>query len=262
MTLTRKLLAAIVLTLQMPLLMPATCLAESKPFRVGYFDLPPHTGPGADAATPGIAISYFEKIAARMAVGKISYSKMPLPRLLYMLERGELDMALLLAKDAERDARFLYPHQALFSTTAVLAVQASNPLASIHSVEDLLALRIGVWQSGYHSPLLNDPRLQLQTLSGDAVTSKGLKMVVAGRIDAFYVPDDYALQYEAKNLGSQARIKVLAMPEQRLELYSVFSRKNGNQYLPRYEKALQEVQAQQPYAAFFDSTHATRPSLP
>lgn len=253
MPLTRKLLVAILLTLQMPLLMPATCLAEGKPFRVGYFDLPPHTGLGANATNPGIAISYFEQIAARMAVGEVSYSKMPLPRLLRMLERGELDMILLLAKDVERDARFLYPHQALFSTTAVLAVQASNPQVAIHSVEDLLPLRIGVWQNGYHSPLLHDSRLELHTLSGDGVMGKGLNMVIAGRIDAFYFPDDYALQYEAKTLGNQARIKGLAMPEQHLELYSVFSRKNGNQYLPRYERALSEVQAQQPYTEFFDA---------
>lgn len=68
-------------------------------------------------------------------------------------------------------------------------------------------------------------------------------MLAAGRIDACYFPDDYALQYESNNLGTQAQIKVLAMSEQRLELYSVFSRQNGRQYLPRYEQALQAVQA-------------------
>ncbi len=43
------------------------------------------------------------------------------------------------------------------------------------------------------------------------------------------------------------------MPEQRLELYSVFSRQNGNQYLPRYEQALRDVQLQQSYAEFFNT---------
>lgn len=43
------------------------------------------------------------------------------------------------------------------------------------------------------------------------------------------------------------------MPEQRLELYSVFSRQNGNQYLPRYEQALRDVQLQQSYAELFNT---------
>lgn len=227
--------------------------ALAEPLRVGYFDLPPHTEAEGAAPGSGIAAAYFERIAERMEVTDIRYSKLPLPRLLYMLERGELDMALLLAKDAERDTRFLYPRQALFSTSAVLAVQSSNPLAAIRSVEDVLGLRIGVWQNGYHTPLLSDPRLQLQTLSGDNVALKGLRMVAAGRIDAFYFPDDYALQYEANKLDSQARIKVLAMPEQHLALYSVFSRQNGSRYLPRYEQALQAEQAQTPYARFFEA---------
>lgn len=241
----------LILSLGALLLAATTTQAES--LRVGYFDLPPHTE--AEGATPGsgIAAAYFERIAKRMDVTDISYSKLPLPRLLYMLERGELDMALLLAKDAERDTRFLYPQQALFSTAAVLAVKTSNPLAAIHSVEDLLGLRIGAWQNGHRVPLLSDPRLQLQTLSGDNVTIKGLRMVAAGRIDAFYFPDDYALQYESNKLGTQAQIKVLTLPEQRLALYSVFSLQNGSQYLPRYEQALQEVQAQTPYARFFEA---------
>jgi ABC-type amino acid transport substrate-binding protein len=246
-------LQQLILRLGALLLAATTPLAMAEPLRVGYFDLPPHTEVEGAPPGSGIAAAYFERIAKRMEVTEISYSKLPLPRLLYMLERGELDMALLLAKDAERDTRFLYPQQALFSTSAALAVKTSNPLAAIHSVEDLLGLRIGAWQNGYRAPLFNDPRLQLQTLSGDNVTSKGLRMVAAGRIDAFYFPDDYTLQYESNKLAPQAQIKVLALPEQRLALYSVFSRKNGSQYLPRYEQALQEVQAQTPYASFFEA---------
>ncbi|MBB1521438.1 substrate-binding periplasmic protein [Aquipseudomonas guryensis] len=235
------------------LLVTPTTQAAGESLRVGYFDLPPHTRTEGAQPSGGISVAYFELIARKMDLRGVSYSRLPLPRLLKMLERGELDMILLLAKDAERDARFLYPQQALFSTASVLAVQASNPLAAIHSAEDLLALRIGIWQDGYRSPLMRDPRLQLQTLSGDNVMNKGLRMVAAGRVDAFYFPDDFTLKYEAKNLGNQVQIKVLTMPEQPLRVYSVFSRKNGNQYLPRYERALREVQAQQPYAEFFDA---------
>lgn len=155
------------------LLAATTPQAVAESLRVGYFDLPPHTE--AEGALPGsgIAAAYFEQIAKRMDVTDISYSKLPLPRLLYMLERGELDMTLLLAKDAERDRRFLYPQQALFSTSAALAVKTGNPLAAIHSAEDLLGLHIGVWQNGYRAPLLGDPRLHLQTLSGDHVMHNG-----------------------------------------------------------------------------------------
>ena len=219
--------------------------------RVGYFDLPPHTSAGLSAGQDAAAKDYFRRVAERMDVAEVQFTQYPLPRLLLMLEQGRLDMALMLAKSPEREAKFVYPRMPLFSTASVLAVPRNNPLQAVQGRENLASLNIGVWQGGYHSALLGDPNLRLTTLSGDHVVNKGLGMVLAGRVDGFYFPDAYALRFEVLKQHLQNDIKILPMPEPALALYSVFARPAAVTYLARYEQALREVQAEISYEQFF-----------
>ena len=223
----------------------------AEPLKVGYFDLPPHTTAGLSAGQDAAAKDYFRRVAERMGVAEVEFSQYPLPRLLLMLEQGRLDLALILAKTPEREAKLVYPGTPLFSTASVLAVRSNNPLSAVTGSEDLIPLNIGVWQGGYHSTLLSDPSLRLTTLSGDHVVNKGLGMLLAGRVDGFYFPDAYALRFEVLKQHLQSNIKILPMPEPALALYSAFSRPAADTYLARYEQALREVQAEISYEQFF-----------
>ena len=86
------------------------------------------------------------------------------------------------------------------------------------------------------------------------VVNKLSVTTIGGVLDTLFMGGDRTIRIvgEGDADNSQNLVEVL-MPEQPLRVYSVFSRKNGNQYLPRYERALREVQAQQPYAEFFDA---------
>jgi polar amino acid transport system substrate-binding protein len=226
-------------------------LASADSLRVGYFDLPPHTPLPGQADTEGTAIAYFEKIAERMQLKAVSYQRYPLSRLLQMLQRDQLDMALILAKTPEREATLVYPAQPFVVVQPLLLVAREHPLQRVDSVEQLLPLRLGAWQDGYRSPMLRDPRLQLQTLSSSNVLNQSLKMLQAGRLEAFYYPDDLAVRYQVQHLSMQDSIRLLPLPKERMQLYSAFSRAAAVRYLQRYERALAEVAAQQGYAAFF-----------
>ena len=129
----------------------------AEPLKVGYFDLPPHTTAGLSAGQDAAAKDYFRRVAERMDVAEVEFSQYPLPRLLLMLEQGRLDLALILAKTPEREAKLVYPRTPLFSTASVLAVRSNNPLPAVTGSEDLMPLQIGVWQGGYHSTLLSAP---------------------------------------------------------------------------------------------------------
>lgn len=225
--------------------------AGADSLRVGYFDLPPHTPQVGQADNQGAAIAYFEQIAARMQLSEVSYQRYPLPRLLLMLERGHLDMALILAKTPERAERLVYPQQPFVRVQSVLLVPHQHPLQKVDTVEQLLPLRLGAWQDGYRSPMLRDPRLQLSTLNSSNVVRQSLEMLAGGRLEAFYHPDDLAVRYQMQEMGMQARIRLLPLPEQEMPLYSVFSRPAARVYLDRYERAQAEVVAQQGYGAFF-----------
>jgi len=226
-------------------------LASADSLRVGYFDLPPHTPLPGQADTEGTAIAYFAKIAERMQLDAVSYQRYPLSRLLQMLQRDQLDMALILAKTPEREATLVYPAQPFVVVQPLLLVAREHPLQRVDSVEQLLPLRLGAWQDGYRSPMLRDPRLQLQTLSSSNVLNQSLKMLQAGRLEAFYYPDDLAVRYQVQHLSMQDSIRLLPLPKEHMQLYSAFSRAAAERYLQRYERAQAEVAAQQGYSAFF-----------
>lgn len=230
-------------------LMPA---AGAQDFAVGYFQLPPHAMGSPPSQQQGVALEYFQRIAKRMGLEHVTFNSYPLPRLLKMLEEDHLQMILILGKTAERNARFIYPESPMLVTTPVLAVRKQHSLQRIQGIEDLLPLQIGVWQDGYFSPLLRNKQLHLVALSGDQVLLKGLRMIVAGRIDGFYFPDIYSARSEAAKHGLLEQVKILPLPEQKVELYSVFSRASAPGNLQAYERALREVQAEQPYQQFFE----------
>jgi polar amino acid transport system substrate-binding protein len=226
-------------------------LVSADSLRVGYFDLPPHTPLPGQADTEGAAIAYFAKIAERMQLDAVSYQRYPLSRLLQMLQRDQLDMALILAKTPERETMLVYPAQPFVVVQPLLLVAREHPLQRVESVEQLLPLRLGAWQDGYRSPMLRDPRLQLQTLSSSNVLNQSLEMLQAGRLEAFYYPDDLAVRYQVQHLSMQDSIRLLPLPREHMQLYSAFSRAAAGRYLQRYERAQAEVAAQQGYAAFF-----------
>lgn len=225
--------------------------AQAERLRVGYFDLPPHTDLALPGGKQGLALQYFQRISAQMGVEEVSLTGYPLARLLYMLQEERLDMALFLGKTPEREALLSYAREPLLVATPVVAVTRLQPLRQIRTVEDLLPLRLGVWQSGYRSPMLRDPRLQITTVSSEHVVAQSLRMLLAGRIDGFYFPDLLAVRYEVARAGQQAEIRLLALPGPGVALYSVFSRRSAVIFQQRYEQALETVKRQQDYQGFF-----------
>lgn len=224
--------------------------AHAESLRVGFFDLPPHSIQDATGVAHGAAIEYVKQITDRMGISDVEFIQYPLPRLLLMLEQERMDVVILLAKSPERASKFSFTQTPLYSAQPVISVRASQTLDSITSAKDLLPLKIGMWQNGYQSPLLNNTGQNLHTLTGNEVVSKGVAMVVAGRIDGFYFPDAYALDYEVERSKLQGKIKILPMPEPELAFYSVFSKSAGEHFLARYEQALSAQQTEAPYETF------------
>lgn len=220
--------------------------ASADSFRVGYFSLPPHSPDPEQPRSQGAAIDYFKQIASHMQLPAPSFQRYPLSRLLKKLEDGELDMALFLAKNPQRAARLSYPSQPFFRMQPSLVLLLEHPLQEIHDVDDLLQLKIGVWQQGYRSPIMQDPRLHLDTLSTDNVIAQQLRKLQAKHFDAFYTPDLYAV-HESGQHGFAGTYKILPLPGEQVGLYSVFSAKAGARYLKAYETALRITEKHQTY---------------
>ncbi|RVU35439.1 transporter substrate-binding domain-containing protein [Rheinheimera riviphila] len=223
-------------------LLPFACLAQPK-LKIGYFDIPPHIF--ASKQTPSPAIVYFDQIAKLMQ-RQPEYLHVPLPRLLQMLEQHQLDAILLLAKNSARQQMFVYPKWPMFTATPVLVVRADNPF-SIATLQQDPTLQLGLWPGGYHSEFVKTIKGQQVPISGDQIGERGLNMLVQGRINAFFSPDQLSVRYLLQKNGWETQLKMLPVPNETIEIYTVFSKKSAVELLPPYEKALQTLQETRPY---------------
>lgn len=220
-------------------------------FHVGYFLVKPHAMPGSNNKPEGVAVKYFDRIAGKMELSEVRFSLFPLKRLLIALEHNKIDMALLLAKNDERSAKLVYPADPFCLSQPCIVVKSSHPLRSVQSVEELLPFTINESAGAFRSPFIRDPRLKIEPLYGSEFTSRCFTKLASGRIDACYQPDHYPLQFEANKAMHKARMRILALPEPAVGLYSVFSKKSSKRYLTDYEMALRQVKQEILYEELF-----------
>ncbi len=227
-------------------------IAGDDALRVGYFNVAPHAMPGPAGRPQGVAVAYFDLIAKEMPVADIEFVLLPLNRLLVELKNNHVDMALLLARNAEREAQFVYPAEAFCMTKPSIAVSAAIPLKKIRSVDELLLLAFHETPENYRSAIMQDHRLNITPLAGDDFTRRCYAMILNGRIDACYQPDHYPIQFEAMREAFASKIKILYLPDPPIGLYSVFSKTAAPRYLKHYELALAKVKQQHTYGAVFE----------
>lgn len=235
------------LLLALLVVLPALAAEARVRLRVGYFDLPPHVQAGG-AHPSGFAPVYFERIAARMGV-RVEYLQLPLPRLLQMLERNELDAALILAKSPQRAGRLVYPAQPFFLTRPLIVVRQDGGILALAQLRSERHWLVGVHLGGYQAPFVEQLAGTPVQLSGTAVTERALRMLLAGRLDAFFSPDEYVVGQALHDKLLAQQLRVLAVPGEALPLYSVFSPRAASRHLAAYERALREQQAEQRYEA-------------
>ena len=225
---------------------------RARPIRIGYFAVAPHAMPGPQSIPQGIAAEYFKRVAREMQLEEMEFILLPLGRLLQDLANNRIDMALLLAKNPERAAKFVYPQYPFCVTKPSIAVSAANPLPKITSVNDLLHLSFYERPANYRTTIMQDPRLRIEPLTGSDFTRRCYAMIVAGRVDACYQPDHYPFQFEATRKEFLSQVNILYLPDPPIGLYSVFSKVGARRYLESYEKALAVVQQRCSYGEVFE----------
>ncbi len=234
--------------------------SKAAPLKVGYFDLPPHVSKELQGKSSA-AIQYFNQIAQEMGV-EVSYQAYPLSRLLQMLQDGQLDAALFLARNPEREQMFTYPQSPIISAQSIFVVSQLSPFQKASDITKEHNLKIGVWKGGYFSKTLTNSNNQLVRLGGANVPARGVDSVIKGKFDAFYSPDRYSIEYQAKKYSKRKMIRIIPNSDETINLYTAFSKKAGAIYLKSYEAALRKVKANQSYEALLDRMlSGTDPSL-
>lgn len=234
--------------------------ALAEKLTVGYFDFPPHTFP-KDSGQPSAALTYFDKIAQEMGVA-VEYKHYPLSQLVFLLDHQRLDAALFLARTEAREKLFAYPSMPYFTTNSVFVVPSTSNLKTALDIKQKNNLQLVVWEGGFHSPTLTTSKNTLVPLGGNDVAARGIRLVLKGRFDGFYSPDRHAIEYEARTTGKSDSIRILPIPGEDLNIYSVFSKKSAKIYLKRYESALKKVTAEIDYETFLINIQQDLPQTP
>ncbi|MCG8612343.1 MAG: transporter substrate-binding domain-containing protein [Pseudomonadales bacterium] len=240
-----------------------TGLALEPVLTVGLFNLAPHafTDSADETQVKGAAIDYMERyIAPEMGVS-IHWQVYPFSRLIMHMEEGKLDAVLTLAKDGNREKRYLYPDSPLTYMQSGLAVLASSPLIKVQSPEDLLDTEIGFTKHGYLSPFMRDARLDINFIVGDLNAFRTmLRLLNAKRLDAVYNPTIMTLRFEARQLQISDHLRFIPLPEQKVGLYTVFC-KGCSEALARYNHAHNERRQRTPYETLLSPYLAQSPGV-
>ncbi|MDE1464297.1 transporter substrate-binding domain-containing protein [Spartinivicinus poritis] len=233
-------------------LAPFSAWAQS--LKVGYFNLIPHIEEGENNTPPkGPAISYLKKVMEKSGVTELQIPPKPYPlsRLLQALELGKIDLAVALGKSPQRAKKFTYPSKPFLKMQPSFMLLKKSPLDSLQSINDILLMDIGIYEKGFLSPLMRDKRLKTKPLSGNNIIFRNYKIMLRERLDAVYSPDSYELIYTAKINGFYNNIKVVSLPEPKVGLYTVFSKKTAIKYAKNYENALSNLESYESYLIKF-----------
>jgi len=215
--------------------------AHSGTVRVGFFRNSPHVITDEKGQAKGPAVDFFRSAAEKMGIETIQFNELPMTRLLIYLERGEIDTALILAKNPERAEKFVYPDKPFFKIRSAVAVAYANPLLEIKTADELLPLKIGVYANAFLSPIICDNRLKIIPIYETNINEHAFRMITHGMIDAFYSPDMYPLKVTLKKKEYESKIKILMLPEPGADIFTVFSKQSAAAYRKKYEAALEEL---------------------
>ncbi|MGE0084962.1 MAG: substrate-binding periplasmic protein [Desulfococcaceae bacterium] len=229
--------------LSLSVLLMLSFSASGETVRVAYFITSPHVIIEDGNEKPGGAcVELFEKIIAPEMGVTVQWepAASSIPRQLDQLEKGQVDIGLVFAKNEERMKILSYPKNPYFVSHPTLAFLNTHPVQKITKVEDILGMTIGYGTKAYISPFMRDARIRFDLVTSPNWMDLNLKKLLSGRNDAMYQPERSSFLYYIRKQKLEAQIKLISLPET-AELYTTFSKKAGPDLVERYDRAFEKV---------------------
>ncbi|MBP7494104.1 MAG: transporter substrate-binding domain-containing protein [Spirochaetales bacterium] len=193
--------------------------------RMAVFQLEPFMMEVSPKKAGGVTVEYWERfLAPKMGVNLEVVGPYPIPRVMKMLENGEVDVVSQLSKTAERDAIFLYPETHLTLIKYCVIVRANDPLNAIKSPADFYGKKIGFSEDTYLPPFMIDERIKIELVSNADYRRINLNKLFAGRIDGILDLNYDSFCYYLKINGLYEKVKPLLLPLEPGKVYSLFRR--------------------------------------
>jgi polar amino acid transport system substrate-binding protein len=244
-----KHLIALSLLLLPVILYPAQA---EKPVTVVEFIHPPFVYQDSQSnAAKGAEVAYLTDILKDLGY-QPTFTIVPFPRMLNMLQSGDADIGPFLTKTAERETFAYYSSKPILTMVPVLVVLKDSPLKKLKTPSDLKDLKIG-FAMGQTLPAFFDnsglPPFELTT--GDNITEQNFKKLIAQRFDACLELNPFNVRMIAKTMGITDSIRTIDIPGSGTMFYWIISKKskiesdilkgiNAKMNSKKFEKYLQE----------------------
>lgn len=191
---------------------------------VGIYDLPPHMIIAKDNTPHGAVPEFFQKYIFKDQNLRAQWNPAQFSRIMVDLENGRLDMAILVAKNSDREKKFTFSSMPLYKTRSGIVVKKNGKLQKIESINSLHGLQLGHDLGSIVPAYFKDSGVQFQFVSGEDYFSRTLSLLRSGRIDGFFVPTWSHGAYQLKKANLTSEFSILEIPSGALDLYVVFGK--------------------------------------
>lgn len=217
-------------------------LAAAETLRMAVFQLEPFMMETAPGKLGGVTIEYWRRyIAPKLGVDLEVVGPFPIPRVVKMLENGEVDTIANMTKIPEREAIFIYPQTHLATISTCVMVRADDPLSSARSPSDFYGRKIGFTEDSYLPPFMIDDRIALELVSSADYRRMNLNKLFAGRIDGVLDLNYVSFRYYLRKNGLESKVKTLLLPVEKVKVYSLFRKtKEGRALSEAFDRANRE----------------------
>jgi polar amino acid transport system substrate-binding protein len=210
--------------------------------KVGFFELEPYVIPQGTNKPTGASVDYFEtSIAPKMNVQIQWVGPYPMLRLLQSLENNEIDSIIVMAKNPDREKRFLYPSKYYILMKPSLCLLKTNQLVKITKAEDLFNMKIGYLEGAALPDFMKNEKISIDFSKADNYKKSNFDKLTSGRIDAILDLNDVSNIYESKKYSLSNNLKVVLLPVTPTEIYTIFNKSEKGQKLLKSYDAVNET---------------------
>lgn len=174
-------------------------MAISSPLKIGVIEYPPHIETKTKVIS-GKALDYVKKVLQMRGI-EAKFEAVTLKRGVEQLQLGNLDLLFPISQD-DSPKKIINIKTHLFRSTPGLCFQKKNFISILSATHRFNGLSIGFPAGSKIVPSLRKSKAKLKPLGGTNIVNRGIKMLIAGRFDAFYTPNPQKI-YHNKNIFSK-----------------------------------------------------------
>lgn len=200
----------------------SSVVLAAQTIHVGLYSLEPLLS--FDTTPGGLVGSTVYKHLKKVKDYEIRYHHYPFARLLSMLERKEIDVALLVAKTKERASVYDYGSEALWVSRPALVLKSTSPLIPLKSLEQLRKKKIGHARGSIIPDELSNLEIEWFFRSEENYFQNALRSIYLERLDGFFAPTLAFAKHEMSSMRDTTNYRLVPLPMQGLPLYTVYAK--------------------------------------